>query len=241
MLNSRELDQELDKLISGDTVDESDQLISVASDIASFKKIKIDEKRFLDLKNQFIRAAGTIAESKKSRETVQLTARPKRMYFISIRRVAAAALVLLMSSGTTVYAATGSMPESQLYSVKRATETAIMYLAPAAFESGLEKKFSNERIREIEHILSKRKTAANENIVSELKMDLKAYKKAVLDNKSLKEQIKKLDIKIDSKFNKNSKPNELKNDDVGAEKEIEKQNSGAGKGKRNSPGNSKKP
>jgi len=241
MLNDKELDQKLDKLIIGESVEETDPLIDIAKDITALKKIKIKEDRFGELKDEFVSTASKIEESQKSQEAVQVITKPKKIYFMNLRRAAAAALVLLISSGTTAYAATGAMPDSQLYTVKRASETASIYLTPSFLKSGLEEKISKERIREIKYMLKKKNTITNEEIIKELMTDVKDYGKTISEEKNLKDQIKKLDTEFNSKFNRNSKSTEKKNNDFKLEEKIDKQNNSVGKNKNDSEGNSRKP
>ncbi len=92
---------------------------------------------------------------------------PKRR-FIGIRRVAALAAAIVLSSGGAVYAANDAMPDSALYPIKRTAESAALSVTSGETRAHLETVFARKRLREAGYLLEKNTVAAKKSRAIEL-------------------------------------------------------------------------
>lgn len=150
MLNSDELDKKLDLLIEGESLNDEDSALSTAKAIVELPLPDIESSRRDKIKGMFL------SEAAKNQATPIKAVRSWRI--LSGRRIAAVGLAIFMSSGATVYAASGSMPDSALYPIKRATEDAALFIAPGSFKSSVKKKLAQERKKEHLYMSSKKGT-----------------------------------------------------------------------------------
>lgn len=149
MLDANELDKKLDLLIEGESLDDGDSALSTAKAIAELPLLDIEGNRRDTIKNKFLAQAA-------KKQTPRI--KPARSWrILSGRRIAAAALAVFMSSGATVYAASGSMPDSTLYPIKRAAEDTALFVAPDGLKSTMKTKLARERKKEIRYMLAKEK------------------------------------------------------------------------------------
>ncbi len=219
MFDSDELDHELDRLIDGEPVEERDSLIGEAKGISALNAIKPEKHRRDELKNMFLSKAVELSETKDAEKSTSIVDTVKKWRVLSTQKVAAIVLAILMSSGTTVYAASGSMPDSSLYSVKRTTEKAVLFMAPSSIRSKIEMKLARERKEEISYMLTKGKSAKTRKVIEKLMNDVRdARKRSGTSGEKieLQNQINQLEKEVDATFKKHVSPiktNNKKNED----------------------------
>ena len=217
MFDSDRLDYELDRLIEGEPVGEGDSLIREAKAISSLSAIKLDEQRRNQLKNVFLSRAVELSEAKDAQNSISFIDTAKKWRTLSAHKVATVALAILMSSGTTVYAASGSMPDSSLYSVKRITEEAVLFIAPSGIRSKIEMKLTQERKEEIRYMLTKKKSAKTKKVIEELREDVRWERKrsrTTGEKIELQNQIKLLEKEVGSTVKKHVSPAKTNNGDT---------------------------
>lgn len=219
MFDSDELDHELDRLIDGEPVEERDSLVGAAKAISALNAIKPEKHRRDELKNMFLSKAVELSETKVAEKSTSIVDTVKKWRVLSTQKVAAIALAILMSSGTTVYAASGSMPDSSLYSVKRTTEKVVLFIVPSSIRSKIEMKLTRERKKEISYMLTKGKSAKTRKVIEKLMNDVRDARKrsdTPGEKIELQNQINQLEKEVGATFKKHASPiktNNKKNDD----------------------------
>ena len=157
MLNSKDLDRAIDCLINKEKIDEPDALLEAAEILTCFETIEQQAQRRAELKEQFLASGRELGSSRQ-----RLKKGPhKRWRLLMIRKIATVAAVLILSSGSVVYAAADSMPNSPLYPVKRAGEAIALSVTSGKTQSHLKKVFARKRLHEARHILKKSEKAAD--------------------------------------------------------------------------------
>lgn len=224
MFDSDKLDHELDRLIDGEPVEEGDSLVEEAKGISALNAIKPEKHRRDELKNMFLSKAVELSETKVAEKSTSIVETVKKWRVLSTQKVAAVALAILMSSGTTVYAASGSMPDSSLYSVKRTTEKVVLLIVPGSIGSKIEMKLTRERKKEISYMLTKGKSAKTRNVIEKLMNDLRDARKrsdTPGEKIELQNQINQLEKEVGATFKKHASPIKTnnENDDVKAQEE----------------------
>lgn len=117
-------------------------------------------------------------------------ARPR---FTVARRIAALAAAFLFSSSGVVYAASGAMPDSPLYPLKRSLEKAALLATSGRAEAGLERAFTARRRAEARFLLKHEDTAIKRGSASDRSREKTILKKAQeAGGPGLKNEVEKL-------------------------------------------------
>ncbi len=103
--------------------------------------------------------------------------------FLAARHVATLAAAVLLSSGGAVYAANDAMPDTILYPVKRATETAALSVTSGRTRAHLENVFARKRLREAGYLLGTKTKAAKKSDAIELLEEAREEGDRGLNNK----------------------------------------------------------
>ncbi len=228
MFDSNELDHELDRLIDGKPVEEGGSLIGAAKAISALNAIKLDKRRKDELMNAFLSRAVELSETRDAEKSTFIFDIAKKWRTLTAQKVAAVALAVLMPSGTTVYAASGSMPDSSLYSVKRTAEKAVFFIAPSGIRPGIEMKLARERKEEISYMLTKKKSAKTRQVIEILLNDLRytgRHSRTPEVKSRLQNQIKLLEKEVGVTFKKNIRPAKTNGKDAKTQGEKSENNS----------------
>ena len=156
MLNPKDLDRALDRLIGKEKIEEPSDLLEAAEAITRLDSLEPRAQRRAELKGQFLARGRELASSGQRLKKAPL----KRLRLLTVRKIAAVASVLILSSGSVVYAAAGSMPNSPLYPVKRAGEAIALSVTSGKTQKHLEEVFAAKRLKEARHLLKSSEPAA---------------------------------------------------------------------------------
>lgn len=188
MFDAKKLDRIIDRLINDEDIEESSELVETAAVLTRLGEARPDERRRAELKELFLAHGREIAKSRAVKP-----ARGARRRLSFARRVAAIATALTLSTGSVVYAASGSMPDSPLYPVKRVAEAAALSVAPGNIRERLETAFAQTRVREARYLLEQTGEAANHSEAIKLLKEARAA-----GDRGLKNQVDELLEKVDA-------------------------------------------
>lgn len=169
MSDLKDFHQAIDRLADNDKINERDELLETATVLARLSAVKPDESRRDELKERFLAYGRELVESRATRQVAPI---PRRWSFT--RRIAVVVMALLIPSGGVVYAASGSMPDSPLYPIKRATESVSLSVASGISRTRLETALAQKRVREARYLLEQTGNAANRSQAIKLLIEARA-------------------------------------------------------------------
>lgn len=206
MSDLKDLDRAIDRLVNNGKIDQPSELTQTAAVLRRLSSVRPDERRRAELKRRYLAYGRELAESQSTKQAMPV---PRRWTFT--RRVAVVVMALLIPSGGVVYAATGSMPDSPLYPIKRATESIALSVTPGSTRAQLETVFAKNRVLEAQYLL--KQTDKNRSQALKLLIEARAA-----GERGLKNQVDELLERVGAK-------NKAKGDKIGKPaKEQEKSN-----------------
>ncbi len=149
MLDPRDLDRAIDSLADKAEIDEPDALLETAEILTRFREIEPSSERRAQLRERFLARGQELGAARRQARQGPFS----RWRLLTARRIAAATAMLVLSSGSAVYAASDSMPNSPLYPLKRTSETIALSVTTGKTKNHLQQVFARKRLQEANHLL----------------------------------------------------------------------------------------